>query len=468
MPIFKPEDLASWSGGSWTIGGIPMATGVTLDSRSVQAGDLFVALSGGKVDGHDYAEQALKAGAAGALVCREFAKSHRHLHPLLAVDEVAAGLTGLARGYRTHLSATVIGITGSVGKTTVKELLADMLSRKAPTARTHGNWNNDLGLPLSLLAAEQDVAYGVFEVGMNQPGEIATLSSLLRPHHAVITPIGPAHMEAFSCVQDVANEKADLVRQVSAGGTVVVSRDDTWCDLVSGATEAEVITVSLQEEADLYGLPTERWPGSFTARDRNGGKVQVEVTLPGDYFKLNVLLAAAAACRLGVAWEDIRQAVIDYQPLAMRWAVEQVEGVTVVNDAYNANPMSMRQALLACHELPLDGRRWLVLGSMLELGKNAEQHHAELGETAAEVQDSRVVAVGEWAEVMAAGARAAGMPEDHIAACGSVEEAVDRLSSGVEVGDGILVKASRGARLEHVIEGWKQTWIDTDQEANEN
>ena len=455
MPTFKPEDLASWSGGAWTIDPAPVATGVCMDSRNAKQGDLFVALRGEQVDGHDYVEAALARGAVAALVDRDFATCHPDVHPLLAVEDVTAALTALARGYRQTWRAVVVGITGSVGKTTVKELLADMLTRHGSTARTLGNWNNDLGLPLSMLAADNDIAFGVFEVGMNRPGEIAALSAVLQPTHAVMTPIGPAHMEAFADERAVAEEKADLVRALPANGVLVLSRDEPWFDLLAEETAGRVVTTSMKHEADLYRRSDDESLHSLVVGRPDGEDVCVDTPLPGDFFRSDVLLAAAMARELGVAWAEICRAVRDYRAVGMRWHVEQVAGVTVINDAYNANPMSMQQALRACAEEATEGSRWLVLGSMLELGDQADRHHFDVGRWAADVPSARLVAVGSWAETMDQGALAGGMRAECIHQCDTCEQAAELLACRVVGGDVLLVKASRGARLEQVIEGWK-------------
>ena len=461
MPTFDPQELAHWSGGCWSTDRVSAATGVTLDSRTLENLDLFVALRGEQVDGHDYVAEALHAGAAGALVSHEFAASHPSLHPLLAVDDVASGLMQLARGYRDRLPCTMIGITGSVGKTTVKELLADMLSRKAKTARTPGNWNNDLGLPLSLLSAETDTVYGVFEVGMNQPGEIAALSAVLQPSHAIITPIGPAHMEAFSSEREVAEEKADLVRQVQRSGVVVLSQDEDWFQLLAKATSAQVVTTSMYKSADFSRYIDSTDTHALFVRERDRDVKQLAMNQPGDFFKADLLLAVAMARTLEVPWNDIQQAAKDYRPLEMRWQVEEVGGVIVVNDAYNANPMSMRQALLAYREVESSGSRWLVVGTMLELGDNAERHHIELGGRAATVPNVRLLAVGDWAHAVVNAARLAGLRPEHAVVCTSIEDAVDRLCHSVRSGDTLLVKASRGEKFEQVVEGWKHSLADS-------
>lgn len=455
--LLDANNLRCWSGGTWNGGEpAPGARGVAIDSRTVQPGELFAALPGTRVDGHRFVEDAFARGAVAALVQRDKVPASAAGGPLLVVEDPEAALRRLAAGLRAVHPATVVGITGSVGKTTVKELLALMLETQGPTARTPGNWNNALGLPLSLLRMNRAHRFGVFEVAMNRPGEIGPLSDLLRPHHAVMTPIGPAHLEAFESVQAIAEEKANLLSRIPVEGMAILLRDDPWFNLLSEACRGSVRTVSLERpEAD--------WIGHASGANRlrlieteTGEEIELVCPVPGTFFQVDVLLAAAMARAVGVEWQGIARAVEQYAPVGPRWKKEEEAGIVFVNDAYNANPMSMAAALRAFGEMPVTGRRWLILGTMRELGADTRAFHVDVGRLAATVPRAVLVATGPWAEAMAEGARFAALPEDRLVVCPDVEVAAHQLLQQASRGDAVLLKASRGDALERVLTIWKQ------------
>ncbi len=457
LSLLNAKNLACWSGGVWS-GRAPAegASGVAIDTRALQPGELFVALPGSRSDGHSFVGEAFARGAVAALVQAGRLPDAPQSGPLLVVNDPEAALRRLAAGLRAVHPATFVGITGSVGKTTVKELLASMLETEGPTARTPGNWNNAIGLPLSLLRLHRLHRFGVFELGMNRPGEIGPLSDLLCPHHAVMTPIGPAHLEAFGSVQGIAEEKANLLSRVPADGMAVLWRDDRWFDLLRDACACNVRTVSL-------GEPGADWIGQAVGREglrilevERGEEVELPCPVPGAFFQVDLLLAAAMARGLGVDWAQIARAVETYTPVGPRWQTETQAGILFVNDAYNANPTSMAAALRAFGEMPVRGRRWLVLGTMRELGEGSHKFHLEIGRKAAAVPGAYFLATGTQAEAMAEGARAAGLPEDRLVICADAEAAAHRLLQEASRGDAVLLKASRGDALDQVLTIWKQ------------
>ena len=444
MPMFDPSEVAAWCGGEWLHAPHTPLCGVSTDTRSIGKGSLFVALKGDRFDAHDYLDQAFEGGASAAVVERPAEGDH----PQLVVSDTRTALIDLARGYRNSLAAAFIGITGSAGKTTVKELLASMLEAKAPTARTHGNWNNDIGLPLSLLRMERSDCYGVFEIGTNHPGEISMLSDVLRPGAGVMTTVGVAHLEFFASEQAIAEEKASLFSALPASGWAVVSSDEPWYPVFRDAAVCRVVTVSEQCEADYS------WSGSAEVEVRekaSGESVVLKLPVPGDFFRLDVALAVAAARQMGMGWEAIRNAVATYRSPPMRWETSELAGISIVNDSYNANPLSMREALQAFAGTPVSGQRWLVLGAMLELGETAPELHRDVGRQVAEGTWGGLLAFGRWGECIAEGAVAAGMNADHIVNCVSAEEAALALAERARPGDAILLKASRGERLETIL-----------------
>ncbi|MBL7077312.1 MAG: UDP-N-acetylmuramoyl-tripeptide--D-alanyl-D-alanine ligase [Kiritimatiellae bacterium] len=445
------EQAAAWSGGTWSGKSPAGFDAVSTDSRTVVPGALYVAIKGERFDGHDFVETALAAGAGGAVVAGTYAGPGPEAN-LLRVADTRRALRDLAAGYRATVSPRTIGITGSVGKSTVKEMIAAILDRHHVTASTCGNWNNDIGLPLSLLAMAPDAAYGVFEVGSNHPGEIADLCSLLRPDWGVVTNIGPAHLEFFGSEAAVAQEKGELLAALPADGVAFLDADGAFYDALRGRTAARVVSVALDRPADLIAVDCNAARDAVVIEDRRSGeRVELPRVLPGTHQVRNLLLAAAVACEAGLAWGEIRDGLATFEPMPMRWTCREIDGIQVVNDAYNANPVSMQAALQTFLETPVTGRRWLVLGDMLELGDAAAEAHAVLGRRIAENDWAGLVTVGDLASGIAAATRRTGSTMES-AACATAEEAGAWLLPRLSVGDAVLLKGSRGMHLETVID----------------
>ena len=452
MIKFAPSDLARWSGGAWQHAPAAPLTGVSINTQTLQRGDLFFALLGTKADGHDFVADALARGAAGAVVNRKFAKKNPTL-PLLVVADPAAAMRALAAGYRDTLTATFVAVTGSVGKTTVKEMTADLLATVGPTARTHGNFNNDLGLPLSLLAMAPDAQFGVFELGMNHPGELAPLCKLLRPTVGIVTMVGPVHFEFFASVQAIAEEKAELLRCLPKDGLAVLDAEGDWFDLLRAAAPCRLVTTALGLPADYTAGIAPELNGAFTVTERaTGDVIALQNAVPGAHNIRNALLAVAAARAQAAAWDNIRAALAAFQLVGLRWQRSAWHGAALINDAYNASPPSMAAALRTFMETPATGQRWVVLGGMLELGDAAEDLHGELGRVVAGLPDIRLITVGELGAWVAAGAFEAGLPADRIEICDGCAAAAEFLRARLQAGDAVLLKASRGEKLERVLE----------------
>ena len=456
-PAWSPDSLARWAGGQWI--GPPRGDvrGVSSDTRTLQPGNLFVALRGERFDGHAFVPEALRRGAAAALVARDAATGHDAAAPLLVVEDTRAGLTGLAAGHGATLTGQRLAVTGSVGKTTVKELLADALAATGTTFRSPGNWNNDLGLPLSLLGMNSACAFGVFELGMNHPGEIAGLTDLLRPGAGVMTPIGPVHLEAFADEAGIALEKSALLARLPADGWAVVSADSPWFGLFRQTAPCRLVTTTSGPGGGGDYRAARRADGTFSVREAESGETAVfEPALPGRYFVENALLAIAAARSLRVSWVALQAVVSAYRPQPMRWECREVAGVQVINDAYNANPLSMREAMRAFAEIPVAGRRWLALGGMRELGPAADELHRALGREVAAGAWAGLFACGAAGPLIAEGARVAGMDPGRIRCCPDAEDAAGRLCQATRPGDAVLIKASRGEHLEQIITTWNK------------
>lgn len=451
---FDPHWLACAAEGQWH--GMPERPIQRMchDTRDLRAGDLYVALRGSRVDGHSLLEEAFRAGAVAALVDQAYMASRSAPSPspgpLLVVQEALPALAHMASMHRHRAGAWITGITGSMGKTTVKDMTSLLLRQIGPTVSTRGNWNNAIGLPLSVLALQMDTTFGVFELGMNHPGEIAPLSEMLSPDWGVVTAIGPVHLEHFASVDAIAQEKAGLLRSLPRSGLAFLHAGDPYFRVLREAAQCPVRTLQIGADGDADLIAEYRQGRIFVREPSTDASVDVPVPIPGRHNLVNAGLAMLVARAAGVSWDLIREGFSLYQPSAMRWEMQMYEGCTVVNDAYNANPASMRAALETFAEMRVQGAKWLVLGDMLELGVHAEAAHQELG---------RLVAAGNWVGLVVVGlhaqtVRAAALEAGFSAAAGcfhTVQEAGDWLLPRLTPGDAILLKGSRGVQLENLL-----------------
>jgi len=453
------------------VAGDPASTwrGAAIDSRRVRGGEIFFALEGERTDGHRFAGAAVDAGAAAVVV-------HRELEPAdgaawLRVEDSYRALHDLTRAVRAEVPERLVGLTGSVGKTTTKELLAAMLARRYRTARTPGNLNNLYGFPLSLLGVPDDCQWMVAEMGMSTPGELRGVSLLGRPDAALLLNVRPAHLASFDDLRGIAEAKAEILAGLAPGGTVVANADDPEVMGIverhagrAGAgrivrfgfadgTGAEVRGSDLEPLAGRPGCRFRITVGAGTGNADDATESHwIELPIHGLYNAENALAAAACAHALGVGLDQIAAAVADFRPGKMRGEVHRLpSGATVVDDSYNSNPVAAERALESARALPAD-RYLAVLGDMRELGDGSADFHRRVGRRAAELGFA-VVAVGEEARRLAEGAGAAGASVEWYADADAAARwaasalADDRFADG----DLVLVKGSRGVGLEAVV-----------------
>jgi len=457
MPSYTGAELADWCGGAWSPEVPDALEGVSNDSRTLQPGNLYFALVGERFDGNDFVQAAFDRGAGGAVVSSGAAggsiERAARKGPLLVVDDTGAALRDIAVGYRKKTAPETVGVTGSVGKSTVKELAAEMISAVTPTARTQGNWNNEIGLPLSLLAMEEDCRVGVFEVGTNHPGETAPLCRMLEPSWGVVTNVGPVHIEFFDSVRAIADEKAWLFRMLPADGVAVVSLENEFFELFREAARCRLLTVSFGGDADYVCTGRDAVSNEVAIAEKSTGKtLRFTMPLPGLHNVANVLFAVAVAREHGVSHDQVVAAIDRYEPLPMRWEEQVVAGRQVMNDAYNANPVSMRAAFRAFDEQHLPGNKWLVLGGMLELGDRERDEHVALGAAVKDLDPAGLVVVGRLGELIADGAEGAGLDAERVFRCEDNSAAAMTLAANTRDGDAVLLKGSRGMHLEEVLE----------------
>lgn len=468
MAKFNPSHLAEWTGGSWH-NGIPQTVGgISADSRNLAPGNIFIAIRGQRFDGHDFVSSALRQGASGAVVARpDLATSA--LGPLLVVHDTSHALRQMAANYRRTLDIKMIAVTGSVGKTTVKEMMAGILARRLTTAKTIGNWNNEYGLPLSILSVDPRATIGVFELGVNHRGELFPLCQLLKPDWGVVTAVGPVHLEFFGSEKAVAEEKAVLLKNLPENGTAFLGCDHRWFELLSSAARCRVISMGEHKAADYVLLKNKNGEGgegeegeegeTEVFEKKSGETFRFHPPLPGRHIACNALFAIAVARANGFDWPVIREGLEAYRPQPMRWESETIGGVLVINDAYNANPMSMNAALQTFAALKHGGHKWLVLAGMHELGSSAEEAHSKLGSAVAWFPWTGLVTLGPLGNTIADAAEKAGMKRKNIFRCGNHSFAAEILAASVKPGDAVLFKGSRCERLEKALEIWKQIQV---------
>ncbi|MGB9378133.1 MAG: UDP-N-acetylmuramoyl-tripeptide--D-alanyl-D-alanine ligase [Mycobacteriales bacterium] len=422
---------------------------VTFDSRQAGPGDLFLALPGEHVDGHEYAAAALSAGAVAVLADRPVGA------PAIVVDDVLAALSLLAREVLGRLpQVTVVGITGSSGKTSTKDLVAQLLGRLGTTVAPPGSYNNELGHPYTVLLAGTDTRYLVLEYSARGIGHIAALCRVARPDIAVVLNVGTAHIGEFGSAEVIARAKAELVQPLDADSVAVLNIDDPRVAAMAASTQARVVFTGSSDSADVraedvrldaHGRP------SYTLVTA-GGRAKVQLPLYGRHHVANSLSAAAVAIELGMPVADVAGALATVGTPS-RWRMEVSErpdGVTVINDAYNANPDSMRAALEALLAIGRGRRTWAVLGQMAELGDRARAEHEALGRLVNDLGIDRLVAVGDEASHVHAGAELEGSRRMESVNVPDIEGALQVLREEVGPGDVVLVKASRAVGLERV------------------
>lgn len=427
---------------------------VTIDSRTARAGSLFVPLPGEHVDGHEFIADAARRGATGHL--RAAARAGVGPPGGIVVDDPADALLGLGAWLRQHLDPVVIALTGSSGKTTVKDLIAAAVGSARSVVASPGSYNNEIGVPLTCCRMTAQTQVLVAEVGARGLGHIARLVPVLRPDVGLVTTVGAAHLATLGDLDTVARAKSELVEGLEPQGVAVLNADDDRVAAMAGATAGRVVTYGLHEDADWRAVDVafdELARPSFTAVGPDGRHASVAPPVPGEHTISNALAALAVADVVGVAPDDAAQALAD--ATVSQWRMQLLRtpgGVIILNDAYNANPASTEAALRTLVRTRTGGRRWAVLGEMAELGADSESAHATVGRLAAELGVDGLVAVGEPARPVQAGAEDAGFAGEVLLAVDSPSEAASVLGERLAPGDVVLVKASRAVGLERLAE----------------
>ncbi|MBI4341488.1 MAG: UDP-N-acetylmuramoyl-tripeptide--D-alanyl-D-alanine ligase [Candidatus Omnitrophica bacterium] len=448
----------------WTVGELLEATegkrlrgspadavaGISIDSRKLALGEAFVAIQGRRLDGHDFLDEAAHEGASCLIVSRESVLTNgaRSL-PTILVKDTTEALGDLARYHRRRLNRPVIAVTGSCGKTTTKELIAHVIGQPHTVLKTFGTQNNHIGVPLTLLRLAEDHRVAVVELGSNHPGEIAYLASIAEPDMAVITNVGPVHLEFLGSLMGVLQEKISLLEALTADGTAVLPGDqlDVCLEAPRHVEEgARIATFGTTDRCDIQALDLQRGAAGMAFRLRDHVS-QWQLPIVGSHNVENALAAITCAWAYGVPLSLIRERLRSFVPVPLRSEVVRCEKLTILNDCYNANPLSFARALETLRALEVR-RHVAIVGDMLELGTYAPSAHQAIGRMATQLGIDSVLAVGEYADAVARGVRE--IRPDGVATYRTVNELIEALPSRLQEGDGLLVKGSRKLNLERV------------------
>ena len=431
--------------------------GVSIDSRTIKEGELFVAIKGDRFDGHDFVPEAIKRGAWGAIVERSALESKYAslggLKNIIAVEDTLHSLQEMSAAHRKKFSLPLVGITGSNGKTTTKEMLACILRQKGPVLKNEGNLNNHIGVPLTLMGLNAGHKTAVVEMGMSGPGEIKMLTRLVMPTVGVITNIGPAHLEFLGSMDMVVQAKGELLENMEPNSIVVLNADDRYFEALKTKFNGSMITFGIDNPADVTAVDIRQEKNITDFNIRSGDSaVRVRLQAVGRHNVYNALAAAAAALAVGMPLESVKYGLEDFSPIAMRSELKQIKGRLVLEDCYNANPRSMEAALDTLVSLRQGGKIIAVLGDMLELGEASGDAHRAIGAAAARLGVDLLITVGPLSKLIGDGAREAGMPRERVVGARSNADAAAILRERSQNGDVILIKGSRAVKMEKILE----------------
>ena len=436
---------------------------LSLDSRSIKPGDLFIAMKGDRFDGHDYVATALSRGAVGAIVHDSYVippavgKAGSKASPpfILGVRDPLFAYQQLATHHRSRFAIPLVAVTGSNGKTTTKEMVASVMGQRWRVLKTEGNLNNRIGVPQTLFRLTGRYEAAVIEMGVDNVGQTTRLCEIARPTIGIITNIGPDHLEFFGSMEGSAQAKAELLDLLPAAGAAILNADDPYFDYLAARARCRVVSFGYSPKADVQAVQEKSDGRDGTIfRLVLPGKVRhtiVRIRVQGSHNVTNALAAAAAGVVLGISGAVIAQGLSRFRPAAMRSQVVVSHGVRIINDCYNANPASMKAAVQLLAQSGTGRKTVAVVGDMLELGPGAIRMHEEVGAFIAQQRVSHLIACGELGRSLAEGARRAGMDRTAILELPDAAAAAAAVKAMVSSGDVVLVKASRGMKMEQVV-----------------
>lgn len=426
--------------------------GLSIDSRRIKRGDLFFAIQGKRQDGHQFVSNALEQGAR-ACVVKQGCESEKEQQPLIYVDDVNRAFEQFASWYRSQQQLTVIGVTGSVGKTTTRTMIHTALSPFLKGIQSPANYNNEFGVPLSIAQINSDHAYAVLELGASHQGEIRALAELSRPEIGVITGIGPSHLEHFGSLERTADAKGELFEQLPENGLAILNGDDPFASCLISKASARTLKIGLSELNDIRA--------ASLRQTSEGVSFKVEGTeffMPvlGKHFVYPALFAIAVAKEFGLSNQDLVEGIRQFTTVQGRCHIEQIGPWTIIDDSYNSSPVSMKAACQVIQDWTGTGKRIVVMGDMLELGAESSRYHQEIGELIASSGIDLLFVCGKQAEAVAKGAISETLSQDQVLQAADVSEIQKEFYSRLEPGDVVLIKGSRSMRMERLIESLKQ------------
>jgi UDP-N-acetylmuramoyl-tripeptide--D-alanyl-D-alanine ligase len=431
-----------------------ISQGYSIDSRTIGKGELFFAVKGERLDGHDFVAAALERGAAAAVVCKDQRNRYVDTAPLLAVDDTLTALQTLATAVRKLWGKPLVGVTGSAGKTTTKEAIAHVLSSRFRVLKSEGNFNNHFGLPLMLLKLEPEHDIAVIEMGMSHAGEIRALAEIAQPEIGVVTNVAPVHLEFFDSIAGIARAKYELIESLPSSGTAVLNADDEYVSQFGRDFQGNVLKYGTKPAADIRAenVKSLGTQGSQFDVVIAGTRETARLQLVGEHNILNALAAVGVGLARGMKLPETIAALATLTPADKRGQVLQLGNITVVNDCYNSNPTALKAMVEALAGMKA-ARRIVVAGEMLELGPAGEEMHRAAGREVAEQKIDVLVGVRGQAQAMVESARGNGIQAIFVA---SPEEAAEWLARETRDGDVVLLKASRGVKLERALERWRE------------
>ncbi len=461
LPLSASEVEQATSGTLVSGSGETSIDGIALDTRTINPGDLFIPIKGENYNGHDFLSQALARGACGFLSAHWDDRLRQSLGDKFDSSKVAIvvrntlkALQEIAKHIRKKLDVQVVGITGSTGKTCSKDMIANVLSRGRTVVSTEKNYNNEIGVPLTILRANQGTEVLVIEMAMRGIGQIAELAEIAQPTIGLVTNVGKTHFEFLGSEEGIAKAKSELIEAVPSDGTIILNADDKWTGKLRDLAQAPVVTYGISQDSDVraedISVNAQGWPSFRIVSGESD--VSVSLPFPGRHNVYNALAAYAVASTMHLSKSGIKRGLETCVLAKMRMQIFSTpDGITVLNDAYNANPTSMKAALITLRDLARRKRKLAVLGDMLELGTLSEMAHFKIGELASDLKIDLLIAVGAKSKRIADGALSKGMNSSSVFSCSTTKEASAVLAEKMRPGDAVLIKASRGMELEQVV-----------------
>ncbi|MCX7710930.1 MAG: UDP-N-acetylmuramoyl-tripeptide--D-alanyl-D-alanine ligase [Clostridia bacterium] len=426
---------------------------ISTDSRKIYEGDLFIPIAGERFDGHDYIRSSFEAGASAAITHKEVGQIEGKT--VIRVEDTLKALGEIAKYYRSKFDIPFTAITGSVGKTSTKDMVWSVLRQKYNVLRTEGNFNNEIGLPLTMFNLEEAHEAGVIEMGMSGFGEISRLTAIVKPNIAIITNIGMSHIEKLGSKQNILKAKMEILEGLKKDGLLILNGDDPLLQGLKTLLNNRTVFYGLEEgyEYQAYNVQTFGETGTQFEITVNNKEYKVHVPVPGIHHVYNALASIAAGIELKVPMEQIVRGISEFSPGKMRQNIIEHQGVKIINDAYNASPQSMEAAITVLRDLGAEGRTVAILGDMLEMGDWAPKAHAEVGKFVFFQGIKYIITVGENGKHIADGAVKAGAEAERVFSFSNNEDLINFVKRFLRPGDFVLVKGSRGMKMEQVVEG---------------